>query len=71
MAAASIARAPISLPALGDPPLYLAEGVEGGEPELVSPPQTCQEIKFGGGQAPSGIGQPCCKGKGHWKNEVP
>ena len=56
-AAASMVRVPTTPPILGRLPLYSAEGVGGGEPELVSLPRTCLGTKFSGGQTPLRAGQ--------------
>ena len=57
MAAVSMFRVPTAHPSLRDLPPYSAEGTGESEPELVSPSQSSQGTKFGGGQAPSGAGQ--------------
>lgn len=57
MAAASMVRVSMVPLALQDLSPYSAEGTEVSEPELVSLPQTCQETKFDGGQAPTRAGQ--------------
>lgn len=56
LATAGMVRVPCP-PALGDLPPDAAEGVGGGEPELVSPSQTHQGTTIYGGQVPPRAGQ--------------
>ena len=57
MAAVSMVKVPMAPPALGDLHPYSAEGAVGNEPEFISPSQTRQGTKLGGGQAPITVGQ--------------
>ena len=57
MTAVSMVRVPTALLDPGDLPPYLAKGTGESAPELVSPSQTRQGTKFGGGKAPTRAGQ--------------
>ena len=57
MAAVSMARVPMSPPALRDFPPCSAEGTRESAPELVSPTRTHLRTKFSGGKAPTRAGK--------------